>query len=492
MRRWLLESWRGGASTPDELVRSSLEVAAAWQVTSDEEWLELAGSRTSWGIDDLQRIQTVPPAVRQALLACASLSRSGRTREAVVRLAGDWSDPAALRWLLSRLVDWVPEVRIAALAVAVQLFERLDAGRRFELCRRHARWLLSQERAEVTTFVRVLADSLSTECRELVRAFVLSQASGCGPIVRLLLALEDPDLSLLAAFVRAQDRSVRQLVASRLARRAVELDGATVDFLLGSAGPEACSRFLAGLTSTEAVRYEPQLRAACGSRQRRVRMQAHWHLARLGVDLPAFVSQQLASASANEVSGWLQALGECGDRSRRGEIEAWLAAPDRRHRRAALMALQRLVGDAMWDLAADWMEADDEAAARTAMRMLRRTRRSSWLDAVRRLTQSTEVAVRERAYDLLTSDVGKLGWQVVPDLLAALLAGHRPSVTWRRFGEALGNQKARCWAVTDPSTRRALKQVWQQWRAAPLVPPPEFELRFAAFERSIAAQVAIA
>lgn len=491
MRWWLEDPHYGAAWTAAWTEDQVREVTAAWAATSEEEWLALAYLRSSWNTDDLLRIETAQPAVRQALLACASLSRNGRVREAVVGMAGKLADPAALRWLLPRLVDWVPEVRIAALAVARRLLALVDAVHRFELCRRHARWLISQERDETKQFVSGLADALCTEGRDLVCAFVLSQPSGTSPFVRLLLANEQVDVPLLAALVRAPDRTVRQLVATRLARHAAELDEATVDFLLGAAGPEARSRFLAGLSSAQAARYEPRLRAACGSRQRRVRTQAQWHLSRLGVDVPAFVSQQLARVPVNEAAGWLLALGECGDRSRRAELEAWLDAPDRRHRCLALMALHRLVGDAMWDVAVFWMAEGDDAAARTATRLLRRLRRSLWLDAVRGLARAGDAVVRERAHDLLTRDVGALGWQVVPDLLAALLAGHRPATTWQRFGEALRNQRAACWASTQPSTRRALRDVWEPWRAASLAPPPEIEVRFATFARSIVAQMAI-
>ncbi len=491
MRRWLEDPHHGAAWTATWTEDQLLEVAAAWATTSAEEWLELACLRSSWTTDDLPRLGAAPPAVRQALLACASLSRNGRVREAVVGIAGELADPAALRWLLPRLVDWVPEVRIAAVAVAERLSAQLDASRRFELCRRHARWFLSQQRAEVQRFMVVLAAALSTECRELARAVVLSQPAGTSALVRLLLANENVDVRLLAELLRAPDRTVRQLLATRLARHAAELDEATVDFLLGAAGPEARSRFLAQLTSAQAARYEPRLRAACGSRQRRVRTQAQWHLSRLGVDVPAFVSQQLATVPATEAAGWLLSLGDCGDRARRAELEAWLGAPDRRHRCLALTALQRLVGDAMWDVAVAWMAEGDEAEARTALHLLRRISRSSWLDAVRELACSEETGVRARAHDLLTRDAGAHGWQVVPDLLAALLAGHRPETTWQRFGHALGNQKARCWANTSPSTRRALRESWHRWCSAPIAPPPELESRFAAFQRSIAAQIAI-
>lgn len=491
MRGWLEDPHYGAAWTATWTEDQVREVAVAWAATSEEEWLELACLRSSWNTGDLLRIETAPPAVQQALLACASLSRNGRVREAAVGMAGELADPAALRWLLPRLVDWVPEIRIVALAVAERLLAQVDAVHRFELCRRHARWLISQEREETKRFVRGLADALCTEGRELVRAFVLSQPSGTSPFVRLLLANEQVDVPLLAALVRAPDRTVRQLVATRLAHHAAELDEATVDFLLGAAGPEARSRFLADLSSAQAARYEPRLRAACGSRHRRVRTQARWHLSRLGVDVPAFVSQQLATVPANEVAGWLLALGECGDPARRAEVEAWLEAPDRRLRRLALTALQRSVGDAMWDVAVAWLAEGGEAEARTAARLLRRMRRSLWLEAVRGLARASDAVVRERAHDLLTRDVGALGWQVVPDLLAALLAGHRPTTTWRRFDDALRNQKAACWASTNPSTRHSLREVWQAWRAASLAPPPEIAGRFAAFSRSIAAQMAI-
>lgn len=491
MRWWLEDPHYGAAWTATWTEDQVRKVAAAWAATSDEEWLELACLRSSWTTDDLLRIRTAQPAVRQAMLACASLSRNGRVRESVVGIAGELADPAALRWLLPRLVDWVPEVRTAAFVVAERLSAQLDASQRFELCRRHARWLLSQERAEVQRFMGVLAATLSTECRDLARAFVLSQPAGTSALVRLLLANEDVDVPLLAELLRAPDRTVRQLLATRLARHAAELDEATVDFLLGAAGPEARSRFLAELSPAQAARYEPRLRAACGSRQRRVRTQAQWHLSRLGVDVPAFVSQQLATVPATEAAGWLLALGDCGDRARRAELEAWLEAPDRRHRCHALTALQRLVGDAMWDVAVAWMAEGDEAEARTALLLLRRIPRSKWLDAVRALTRDEDAVVRDRAHDLLTRHAGALGWQVVSDLLAALLAGHRPETTWQRFGHALGNQKARCWANTSPSTRRALRESWDRWRAAPIAPPAEFAERFAVFARSIAALIAI-
>lgn len=465
-------------------------VAEAWAAQSLVDWLALGGRRSAFALHDLARIREAPTSTQQALLAIASLSTNGRVREAVVAMAAELADPAALPWLLPRLVDWVPQVRAAAAALVTKLVPALAPPALVELGAGVARWLLAQQRDEAGQFGRVLAAALSApECRALVVARVLASRAGGLPFTRILFGAGD-DLPLAVALLHAAEPTVRQWIAGRLASRAAELDPSTVEFLMGRAGPEARARFLIGLDPALAARFEPQLRAACGSRQRRVRTAAQWHLGRLGVDVPTFVAERLAVAPEREVPAWLLSLGECGDRSRGGELRAWLSAAESRHRRAALLALQRLEGDAVWDLAVDRLGEGDAGEAKTAAWVLQRTRRSVWVEAVRGLTRSTDPVVVDRAHDLLTRDGGRAGWRVVPDLMNAILESPRPDRFWRRFAVAVGGS-SRAWSCSDAGSRAALRRVWPRWRARELVPPPEFALVIARCEREIVALIAI-
>lgn len=465
-------------------------VADAWAALPLADWLALGGRRSAFALHDLPWIERVPASTRQALLAIASLSANGRVREAVVAMGAELADPAALPWLLLRLVDWVPQVRAAAAALATQLLPSLAPSALVELGAGAARWLLAQQRDEAGRLARVLAAALSApECRDLVVARVLASRAGGLPFIRILFEAGD-DLPLAVALLRAAEPAVRQWIAGRLASSAAELDSATVEYLMGRAGPEARARFLVGLDPAHAARFEPHLRAACGSRQRRVRAAAQWHLSRLGVDVPAFVAERLATAPDHEVPAWLASLGECGDRSRGGELRAWLSAAEPRHRRAALLALQRLEGDAVWDLAVDRLDEGDAGEARTAAWVLLRMRRSVWVEAVRALTRSTDPVVVERAHDLLTRGGGRIGWSVVPDLMNAILESPRPDRFWRRFAVAVGGS-SRVWTCSDATSRAALRRVWPRWRESSLVPPPEFVVAIAKCEHAIAALIAI-
>jgi hypothetical protein len=108
---WIQVSGDLAVLTGERLAAAADELATAVAATSTTKWLSLSQQRSRWTMQTLPVVAKAPESARVSLLACASLSCAGRVRQQAVELLGASGAGTAVRYLVPRLVDWVPEVR---------------------------------------------------------------------------------------------------------------------------------------------------------------------------------------------------------------------------------------------------------------------------------------------------------------------------------------------------------------------------------------------
>jgi hypothetical protein len=389
-----------------------------------------------------QTLQAVLPSrpVPEPLLGellLRSESSSGFVRERATLQLGEFGDPLALPSLIVRANDWVPEVRVAAMASLSNLAVPSNA-RAFVICLPLFYWLRHCRRAEhapliarIETFV--CQPDNAVHVLEGIESSVTGVARAC-----LLLALEHR-LGALMALVRVGLNHPDTVVRMRVAPLIADLHGNDRHVVLAAALQSrtvairrAALRLL--LSEHAAIDYVQYL----FDRHTAVRQLVAAQLARAGFNVGSAYRNTLTSeASPRRRAIALWGLGEHGRADDAGLITRYLSDASATLRRHALTALARRSDGGIRTAVLDALADADAAVVRHAVRIASRERLQ--FDA-HELQAILYRADGERVLaSLLNAHRVSNKWERVIFLLA--MRKHGPSGL-ERFGEAVWHWNA--------------------------------------------------
>lgn len=433
---------------------------------SADEWLHVASSRTEIDLRDLANIGEPGTTEHRALLHAATLAHDGRVRQAAVQGLAALADADSLPCLVLRLADWVPAIRREAAMACASLLRKTPTDRLLALLTRYSHWLAVRTHAEVRAFHAGLLHELFVGRATAVHAALLDRTlPHRALLVRTWLFHAAPAPALLHELVRDPDATVRCTVALFAARTAAELDAPTIERLLQDRSPAVLTAFVTGLDEDSVRRHADALQSLCRSRRARVRAIARWQLARIGWQAAPTCRLQLV-ADATPPVGTVLCLGECGTAADRDLLQPLLTHADAGLRAAALTALSRLEPNAWWHHAVRWLASTQPVERAAALALLRRADRWRWAAAVRALAGGDDAITSAMAWRALNSRSIRAGWEVVPDLLGAIVAGHDVEANHARLRSWWEHNVVRGWLPMDGPTRTALGTIWPRWLAA--------------------------
>lgn len=234
---------------------------------------------------------------------------NGFVREVAVRRLRDSPSPEALRELVERLNDWVPQVRqVAAAGVQVYLTTAHVEALLFTLDAFIA--LEERQRADHgATLAQVRAVLQSADVREAVNAcFIARRGRTARFLFAVLLGADASPEQLLRDALVHHDLTVRVAAVSACAQLPANL----ACVLLEQALRQSAARVrLGALQALLPLAQDPRpaLRQALLDASPAVRSLARWHAPRHGLDAGAVLAGQLQQAMPTSKRHWLAVLG---------------------------------------------------------------------------------------------------------------------------------------------------------------------------------------
>ncbi len=370
---------------------------------------------------------------------------SGYVREASVVLLDRDASPRALRFLLVRCGDWVPEVCRAAenaverrlnkpnadeLLKCLGLLDRLSSTSRGSVIARRAL-------DSVVQFVTIEALIQALRGREVASRRLAAQ----------LLVENGHTLDALEAALRQADPRTLHVIGEAALSQVTNGERAE---LLGRL-MSARSPYLAELAFWTLLKEEPDsdVLAMDGLRDRRrgMRLLARHHLQRTGFDAPAFYRELLHRDPVPALRG----LGDCGAAADAARAAAYLVEADPIVRRTAVEAVARLDAAGYAERLVERLADDDVGVAATAARYLSRV--------------GLPAATTDQLWSMMTSDRR-------PHVVHACSRAARGLPRWSRSRIAL-----RSIAATDSSLREIglelVDHVLFTWNRSYVAPAPD-------------------
>lgn len=451
------------------------------------EWLERQQERTEIYRAQIDGLAT--EALGAEVLALASLSYDGHTRELAVRHLGQIADPRCLLYVGPRACDWVEPVRQAAVEAIRKLLPTCTSRALVEVASVLEPWLLRRPHVEGHQVAAAIRTELSGSRHwDVLRAGRTSlDAAERVLATRSTLAEIVGDQQLVTAALDDTCDAVRKLVVEELAvRSATSSEPWVAGLVLRGNRVRVVRRFLAGCSEGFVATHREQVVELAMSQRAGIRRAARDALARIGESVLAQCKSRLQSARnlaaaqipAAHIVGALLALGEVGDAQHASAVAPFVLGEDVRVRAAAEVARARLLG-ADVPRAVELMASEAAPLRRVARWMLLRLDRWRWAPSVRKLTQEHGTgkeleAVRTNALRALVVGAGRRSWEVLPDLLHALMHDapsrdqneSRLQAWQRRTG-------IRGWLAPDDTTKEWLRELREEWRRDPLVGDPE-------------------
>ena len=267
-----------------------------------------------------------------------SMHPSGHVRQAAVELLGREPSPTALRFLLIRASDWVPQVRLAA-SGAVKTFLTNHSGADLISALGLVDRLASTSRGS-----ELAGDILNSIARDVPIEALINRLGDPDPIgrrvVAQLLVTSGHALDALEPAIRRADPAALQIIGeAAILEASDEQRDAVLSRLLSARSPALAEKSLWTLLQ-ESPDHEVFAQHALLDRRRRVRAVAIRHLQRAGTDVAAFYRDLLV---ADPVAG-LRGLADCGNAADATVAAERLTDADPRVRRAAVETVSRLDG----------------------------------------------------------------------------------------------------------------------------------------------------
>lgn len=305
-----------------------------------------AGAGYAASFEVLRDDAFLPEQERQLL----ELSRhwDGYVREAAVRKLRHAQSPEALRAIIGRLNDWVPQVRTAAVAAA-EAFIGCNGVMGILPCLAEVIALSGKQRANHLPFIASIDQLLGgAETRDAVRAFCKASH---GAVARYffaqMLAWQGVDLNVtLNVGIRHRDLTVRMAAL----RACAPLDGAMalpfLHELLGDKQPSIRKEALrmSWVKADDATVKTALLRRFLVDRGISVRELAWWHAQQAEFDLDGYLQQAIRGFPRNDATdaGAIGLIGMLGARQHLALVRQAFAGRCPTVRRAALTAWVQL------------------------------------------------------------------------------------------------------------------------------------------------------
>jgi len=452
-------------------------LAATLREAPTADWLRLQSERVAFRAEDLDRLAALPPTDRIEVLAVASLA-DGFVRQAVVERLSAIPGPEVLRYLMPRIGDWVAQVRQAALAPCLLRIQSVATDDLVVLRSEFGPWLSARTSPEIQRFARSLDEELRrrSDLRRL-HAHPHVAVRRLAFQLRLPRVLDEPELLL----VLCTDAHValRCDVAVAAAEHATSMQPVVLERIARDPSSLVVSRFLMRLPLAAVEALAPSLRELCFARQTRVRSAACFALARVGWDPAAECRKRLAAKAPSATAGVITCLGATGTVDDASLLASWLEAESAQLSAAALVALSGLQPEAWVARALPWLGSEHAVRRRAARRVLARAPRWQWVDAVRKVAAADDPIASLHGRAVLTRCMAGARWEVVPDLLFAILRDPQQAAhQWARLDGWHRRNYARGWMKPDAATAEWLAVVWREWQANAPSPPVFAESMF--------------
>jgi hypothetical protein len=363
-----------GASEAARELEALLRAATAEDVARVEDWYTVGDSywqgHGSW--DSLQLAPTPRWASNcPGVIAVATCHQSGFVREQAVRILAANEEAFVLPFLLLRLNDWVPQVRLAAMAAVQDRLTLAQAGawvRALGVVHR----VSGGQRADHLWLGRAVTRLLQSESarpaiEEGLRCGTLPVRRAC---IRIALATENPE-PLLRLVVRDGDPWVSFQAALGLCER---LHGGELTELLGvlRRGNARCRALALEVTCREFPNErEPALRAGLLDETLWVREVARHHWSKSEGDptgIPAFYRAELQAGNPATLEAALRGLGETGTEADVAHFLPHASSPRARLREAAILGIGRCGGASRGELLARALRDPSLRVAKAAHR----------------------------------------------------------------------------------------------------------------------------
>jgi HEAT repeat protein len=314
------------------------------------------------------------PAV--ACLGLVSCTWDGHVREAAVARLARAPVPLALPWLLLRVNDWVPAVRIRATTAVLGFMDAVNAPAlvaNLELVMR----LESCGRADHAPLIGAVSTLLrEPAARPAVLEGLRHDARGVREVCAdLLLGARDVDPVDIARRVRRDPAVGVRLLTARACRQRLDQRAYAPAFELLAADPFPVVRaeMLEGLAERDAARAQQVLPPALFDRSAAVRYTVRHLLTRLSpaLDVRAAYHERLPRATGSDLTACLLGLAETGAGPDAATVRPFVSHPRSSVRAAAVRALAHLAPNAEADLFLQLVHDRSAGVSRAAAEALR-------------------------------------------------------------------------------------------------------------------------
>lgn len=467
--------WLVCASSGDRAELASV-LAGLMRTIGPREWTRLYSSfRSPWiKPEDVSKLQRLTRDDAVEMLGVATLSANGHTREAATNALATLGHPRAVPYLLIRLGDWVPQVRVAA---ETALHRLMNTGIASELIEHHNLLvhLASVQRVDLTAMQSSIRDHLQAPCSlgELEAGLDHERATTRRYCMSLLLGRQDAQLDLVDRILQDPDPMIRRWFAFRVVRGDVQVAEGTLRRLLVDRASSVSTVVLRSLSDEQTVHFTQELIELSLADVRPVRESARWALKSRGWTHFAEEARSRISSKPRDgvAPGWVATLGETGTFATDYECVSELAHhPRSRVRAAAITALARLDKVRAARFVAEHLDDSSGLVRRSAIAALSDTPRREWQDTARKLVRSGTARGQVAALHLLALHSG---WDTIPALLEAVLSDN-PDLTdraWQALCDWQRRHGTQRWLKPSEPCRRELSAVWP---AIAAIEPPKW------------------
>lgn len=420
------------------------------------------------------RFASFPDDIATELLGVASRASDGHVREAALRALGRLHRAEALRYVLPRLGDWVPQVRVAARETLDVLMTRPMAAselfahfRLVQALRRIERVDLSDVHAQITGFVRGLQGGAtirqafeSRDAELQIFAYELFEDEICSDPQRIdeVLALRHPAL--------------RHWLLTRILKGRVELSDAQLRRALTARDPRFVATLIRRLDPSKVADFEEDLFRATMANSAAIRDAARQRL-RSDVDLAQIAARTRATLDDTPFEtvrpGLIAALCELDGATSYERTLVFLDHGASRVRESTVRGLTLLDRSRAARDTLSFLSDASGRVRRAVQDALTLEDARQWLPRVRQLLQDGDEDTQLAALRALRS---LSLWDALPELLLAL-ASDSPRVrerTCTSLSSWWNEYRRKPWLKASPSKLADVARVWPRARDLSFIP----------------------
>ncbi len=404
---------------------------------------------------------------RHGVLSMMTLCADGYAREAAIVALAKHGEPRSLLPLVPRTCDWVAEVGDAALAAVRSLLASCGTEQLVDLVDGFDEWLRRRFPAAGHQCADLLQLELTNPRHFELVGRMRTDANARRRVFATTATLSEVLASdeLIVRGLHDESAFVRIVVLDGLLKAPVAVQARHARMLMTQCGDRVLRRFLPRCDDSVLQQQQDLILqlATCNRQGRRRAAQAV--VAASKAPLLQFCTSRLPLAEPLAIAGILLCIGECGFAQLAATVAPYLQHEHASVRAAAIMSTARLVAFEPADAVA-LLEDPHPQIRKAGSWVLQRMDRWRWAPAVRRLAQTGAAATRLAAMRILTHRAARRSWDVVPDLLFAIM--REPSLRERCDAQLDGwfaRNGARGWLRPDSETRAWLAVVLPEWES---------------------------